>query len=214
MGTRVLAALAVGAVLVAAGFVSSIVSAPGTAAAQDDTGSTESDAPFPRILGFLGDVLDELVGDGTIDQSQADAIADAVHSKAEEAVEARRELHEQIRGFLEDGVITEEEAAQLPEDHPLLSDFFDEAWADGELTRHELGNMRHNTRRDWFHRGLRFGSLLDDGGIDQEEYDSLPDDHPLKQADVSEYLGDGLITPDELREILHDSWGAKSDASA
>ena len=44
--------------------------------------------------------------------------------------------------------------------------------------------------------------MLDDGGIDQEEYDSLGDDHPLKQVDVSEYLADdGLITIDELREI-------------
>jgi hypothetical protein len=43
--------------------------------------------------------------------------------------------------------------------------------------------------------------LLDDGGIDQEEYDSLPDNHPLKQIDVSEYLADGVISIDELREL-------------
>jgi hypothetical protein len=43
--------------------------------------------------------------------------------------------------------------------------------------------------------------LLDDGGIDQEEYDSLSDNHPLKQIDVSEYLADGVISIDELREL-------------
>ena len=35
----------------------------------------------------------------------------------------------------------------------------------------------------------------------QSEYDALGDDHPLKSIDVSDYLDDGLITIDELREI-------------
>jgi hypothetical protein len=50
--------------------------------------------------------------------------------------------------------------------------------------------------------------LLDDGGIDQEEYDSLNDEHPLKQHDLSEYLEDGLITPDEFRQIFSDLRGS------
>lgn len=213
MGKKVLAAFAAGAILVGAGLVSSVVSAPGTADAQEDTDSGEPSGPIPRIIGFLGDVLDELVGDGTIDESQADAIVDAVESKAAEVREERQRLHDQIRGFLEDDVITEEEASQLPDGHPLLSDTFDEAWEDGELTRDEIAELRPHPRRGWFHRGLRFGALLDDGGIDQEEYDSLSDDHPLKQIDVSEYLEDGLITPDELREVFMD-FEAESDASA
>lgn len=213
MGKKVLAAFAAGAILVGAGFVTTIVSSPGTAAAQEDTDS-EKEGPFPRILGFLGDVLDELVGDGTIDQSQADAIVEAVDSKAAEIREMHEELHAQIREFLEDDVITEEEASQLPDDHPLLSERFDEAWEDGELTREEIREASPYPRHDWFRRGLRFGSLLDDGGIDQTEYDSLGEDHPLKQVDVSEYLEDGLITPDELRQALRDFWEAKSDASA
>ena len=53
------------------------------------------------------------------------------------------------------------------------------------------------------HRGLR--SLLDDGGIDAEEYESLPDDHPLKRLDAEELLDDGVITLDELRELFRSS---------
>lgn len=214
MGKKVFTAFAAGVVLVGAGFVSSVISAPGTAAAQEDIDSGEPKGPIPRIVGFLGDVLDGLVGDGTIDQSQADAIVDAVENKASEIKDERQALREQIRGFLEDDVITQDEASQLPDDHVLLSDVFDEAWADGQLTRDEIAEVRPHPRRGWLGRGLRFGSLLDDGGIDQEEYDSLGDDHPLKQVDVSEYLEDGLITPDELREIHQALMGSRSDASA
>lgn len=214
MGKKVLTAVAAGAILVGAGFVSSVISAPGTAAAQDETGSDESTGPFPRVLGFLGDVLDDLVGDGTIDESQADAVLQAVEDRATEIREERQALREQIREFLEDDVITEDEASQLPDDHPLLSDTFDEAWEDGELTRDEIAEFRHHRGRERFRRGFRLGSLFDDGGIDQEEYDGLGDDHPLKQVDVSEYLEDGLITPDELREIHQELMDAKSDANA
>ncbi len=211
MKNKVLAAMAVGGLLVGAGLVTSIVSAPGTATAQEDTDSTTEDGPFPRILGFLGDVLDGLVDDGTIDQDQADAILEATSDKASELRDEHDAVRQQLRDFLEDGVITEDEAAQLPEDHPLLSDRYDEAWADGQITRDEL---RPFSRRHAFERGRELGALLDDGGIDQEEYDSLDDDSPLKQADVSEYLEDGLITPDELREIHQDLHGARADGDA
>lgn len=210
MGKKIWAAIIAGGLLVGAGFVTSIVSAPGTAAAQEETDEVGEDGPFPRIMGFLEEVLEGLVGDGTITQDQADAVAGAAEEKANEVREEKRAEREQLRELLEDDVITEEEAEGLPEDHPLRSDRYDEAWEDGELTREEL---RPFSRRHFFKRGFRLGSLLDDGGIDQDEYDSamesLDDDHPLKQLDVSEYFeGDGLITEDELREIheeLHDS---------
>ena len=58
--------------------------------------------------------------------------------------------------------------------------------------------------------GFGFGSILDDGGIDEDEYDDLverlPDDHPLATVDVTNYLADGLITPDELRELFRQQW--------
>ena len=62
----------------------------------------------------------------------------------------------------------------------------------------------------WF--GARLGALLDDGGIDQEEYDALPDDHPLKQLDVSEYLDDGIISIDEFRELKQSQSDSGDDA--
>ncbi|MGD2043349.1 MAG: hypothetical protein PVJ28_06825 [Acidimicrobiia bacterium] len=210
MGNKIWAAVIAGGLLVGAGFITSVVSSPGTAVAQEETDLAEEDGPFPRILGFLEEVLDDLVGDDVITQDQADAVAEAAQEKATSIRADREEQRELTRGLLEDGLITEEEASQLPEDHPLLSDRYEEAWEDGELTRDEL---RPFARHHFFKQGFRLGSLLDDGGIDQDEYDSvmesLGDDHPLTRLDVSEYFeDDGLITEDELREIhqeLHES---------
>jgi polyhydroxyalkanoate synthesis regulator phasin len=214
MGNKILAALVAGGLLVGAGLLTSVVSSPGTALAQEETDSSDDRSPVPRILGFLGEVLHDLVGEGTITQDQADAIVDATESKATEIKEEREALRDLIQGLLDDDVVTEVEAAQLPEDHWLVSDVFDDAWEDGELTVEEIRELRPHPRREAFKNGLRFGALLDDGGIDQEEYDSLADDHPLRQIDVSEYLEDGLITPDELREIHQELRGADSGDDA
>lgn len=203
MRNKIIASLVAGGLLVGAGFVTSVVSAPDTAVAQEQT--TEEDGGIlNRGLDFLGDVLDDLVGDGTIESAQADAILDAVEEQAAEMKAERESLREEIKGYLEDGVLTEAEAANLPEDHWLLSDVFDEAWADGELTTDEIREARPHPRRDAFKHGARFGALLDGGGIDQAEYDELPDEHPLKQVDVSEALEDGVITIEELRELKDD----------
>lgn len=203
MRNKVMAALVAGGLLVGAGFVTSIVSAPDTASAQEDATTADEDRGFfARGMDFLGEVLDELVGDDTITSDQADAILQAVETKATELKEQREALREEIQGYLEDGVLTSDEAANLPDDHWLLSDELDEAWEDGELTTEEIREARPHPRRDAFRHGARFGALLDDGGIDETEYSELPDDHPLKQIDVSEYFeDDGLITIDELREI-------------
>lgn len=203
MRNKIIAALVAGGLLVGAGFVTSIVSTPGTASAQEE-GAEEDRGIIHRGIEFLGGVLDELVGEGTIEPDQADAILDAVEEKATEIKEERVALREEIKGHLEDGVLTEDEASSLPEDHWLLSEVFDEAWSDGELTTEEIREARPHPRRDAFKRGARFGALLDDGGIDSSEYEALPDGHPLKEADVSEYLDDGVITIEELREIHQD----------
>jgi hypothetical protein len=201
MRNKIVAATVAGGLLVGAGLVTAVVSSPVTANAQVETDTTEDRGPIPRIIGFLGEVLNDLVGNDTITQDQADAIVAATEAKATELREEHEAERELFRGLLEDGVLTEDEATQLPDDHWVFSERFDQAWEDGELTTDELGEFLRHGRRDAFRRGLRFGSFLDDGGIDQEEYDSLDEDHPLKQVDVSEYLADGLITPDELRQI-------------
>lgn len=202
MRNKIIAALVAGGLLVGAGLLTSVVSTPDTAVAQEETADQERGV-IARGLAFLGDVLDELVGDGTIDSAQANVILEAVEQKAVEIKEEHQALREEIKAAIEDGVLTEAEAAVLPEDHWLLSDALDEAWADGELTIEELREARPHPRLRAFKHGARFGALLDDGGIDQSEYDELADNHPrLAEIDVSEYLGDdGVITPEELREI-------------
>jgi hypothetical protein len=181
MRTKIVAAFVAGGLLVGAGFLTSLISAPDTAQAQDttdddttpdETAPDESQAPEGRFLrpalGFLEEVLDDLIADGTLTDEQADAVVDAVEAKAQDLIE---EHGGEMRERLRDG------------------------------------------RGHWgpFENGLRFGALFDDGGIDQEEYDALDEDHPLKQLDVTEYLEDGTITPDELRMAMADLWESHQD---
>lgn len=200
MSKRIWGTSIVGALLIGAGLIATAVSSPRIASAQEDS---EERGPLSGAFGFLDEVLDDLVGEGTITQDQADAIISASEAKLSEQREERRAGRRLLEDLLDDGVITDDEASQLPDDHFLFDDRFDEAWEDGQLDSDDLRAWRREHRRpgSWFGRGFRFGSLLDDGGIDQEEYDSLPDDHPLKQADLNELLEDGLITPEELRDL-------------
>jgi polyhydroxyalkanoate synthesis regulator phasin len=175
MRTKIIAAFVAGGFLVGAGFLTSVISAPGTAQAQDDTQpdtpqaeNEKTEGRFLRpALGFLQDVLDDLIADGTLTDEQAAAVVDGVEAKAQELIEGHGDLRERLR----------------------------------------------EGREHWgpFKNGLRFGALLDDGGIDQDEYEGLDEDHPLKQIDLTEYLEDGTITPDELRQVVSDMWEALQD---
>lgn len=203
MRGKVLAATLAGGLVVGAGFAAAAVSPPGAAAAQEEGKETQDVKHSSGHGALLEEVLADLVSEGTITQEQADAITEALGTKADEIKAENQELRELISGFLEDGVITADELAQLPEGH-IFNDPdspYADAVADGELTREEISRVMSQPRRDLFKRGARFGALLDDGGIDKEEYDALSDDHPLKQIDASEYLVDGVITIDELRQI-------------
>lgn len=220
MRNRVTAALVAGGLLVGAGFITTIVSAPGTASAQEEaTPDSEQRGFFHRGFEFLSGVLDDMVGNGDLSQADADAVVAAVETAAEEAKAERKAIHEAVKEAFEDDVLTkaEAEAAGLPADHWLLTaDGLQDAWSDGELTKAEIREARPHPRRDSFRRGAHFGALLDDGGVDQTEFDGLPDDHPLKQVENIEsyFEGDGVITLDELREIREANRPTDSDTNA
>lgn len=140
---RIIASLAAAGVLVAGSFAAvALTSDPAVAQVAEDEATTEekADRPNPVV-----DVLDELVADGTLDQGQADAVLSALEAKREELKEERgdkpRRGHRRgfVRGLLQDGVITADEIADLPDDHPLkdpdgpLAD----ALSDGEITQEE-----------------------------------------------------------------------------
>jgi hypothetical protein len=95
---------------------------------------------------LLDDVLTDLVDNGTISQAQADSINDALDQAVADKqaeFEAQRQQMEQtwdqIHSFLEDGVITSDEIAQLPEDNPLSN--LEDILADGQITQEELDSV-------------------------------------------------------------------------
>ena len=123
-----------------------------------------------RAIRVLEDVLSGLVDDGTITQEQSDAIVSAVEDRAEELRAQFKEQREQLREFLEDGVISADELAQLPEDHPLRN--VDESLLeDGQLTRDELRELRVGRGRG--HHGFGPGHRLFGPGF--ERRDEAPD---------------------------------------
>ena len=88
----------------------------------------------------LGGVLADLVDDGTINQQQADAIEDALDQRVTDLRAEAERLREQMRAFLEDGALSADELAQLPEDHPLRN--LDQYLEDGQLSQEELQQLR------------------------------------------------------------------------
>ncbi len=96
---------------------------------------------------MLSDVLDDLVTKGTITATQKTAILDAVKAERTVRREARQEARkaareqakanrQQLKGFLADGVITQEEFDKLPADSRLrkVTGLMD----DGKITTDEL----------------------------------------------------------------------------
>lgn len=112
------------------------------AGVQDDSGTItvgNADLAHPG-RDLLADVLADLVSNNTITQAQSDAITQALADKVDAVkadMEARRTL---IEGFVEDGVITQDEIDQLPADDPLRV-AFDSIANDGQVTLDQLRGL-------------------------------------------------------------------------
>jgi hypothetical protein len=90
---------------------------------------------------LLDQVLADLVEAGTITQAQADAITDAMADELQSRRAAVQEEMELWQGFIEDGVITQDEVDQLPEDSPFREVFTSIA-EDGQVDLDQLRELR------------------------------------------------------------------------
>lgn len=96
---------------------------------------------------LLEEVLADLVAQNVITQAQSDAIVEALQTRVDERraemqaqAEEMRATWEQIQGFLEDDVITQDEINQLPADSPLRQ-AFDSIAQDGQITLEQLQQL-------------------------------------------------------------------------
>lgn len=128
---------AVAGVLIVAGAL--VASAQTDESATTTTAESSPGAAVGRHHAFLEEALDGLVADGTLTQAQADAVVAATEATATAHRAEREALRVQMESFWEDGVLTADEIAQLPEDHPLRDPDGPAAeyLADGQLTEAE-----------------------------------------------------------------------------
>ncbi len=112
-----------------------VVAAP-SATPAPSSGTTVRPEPKDTVL---SDVLGSLVTKGTITAAQEKAIKDAVTAERTARRDARKADRQQIRDFLADGVITQDEFNKLPADSPLraMTTLMD----DGKITTDELKSL-------------------------------------------------------------------------
>jgi hypothetical protein len=104
-------------------------------------------AAVPARAGDLvADVLADLVEQDVISQAQVDAITDALDARLEQdraemeaRFEAMRAVAEQVRTFMDDGAITADEVAQLPDGE--LKNALEGLLQDGDITPDRLREM-------------------------------------------------------------------------
>lgn len=160
--------------------------APVSAAGSLVTGSgPEGGLQDPLHLGGAGlfeEVLADLVSQGVITQEQSDAIVEAMTAKADEyraEMEAQREQlrqnWEQIQGFMEDGVITQDEVDQLPEDSRFRQ-MFNSIAEDGQLNVDELEGLGPGFGPGFGHgRGHHGPGMWDDDSSSDTDTDPSTD---------------------------------------
>jgi hypothetical protein len=102
---------------------------------------------------LLTDVLDRLVTKGTITAAQKTAILDAVGTERTARRTERQQARQQLKSFLADGQITQDELNQLPADSPLRK--LTSLMADGKITVAELRGIRRALLGGGMGGGLR-----------------------------------------------------------
>ncbi|MCZ7532221.1 MAG: YckD family protein [Acidimicrobiia bacterium] len=147
---KIIVSLAAAGVLVAGAFVaSSVTGSAAEAQTAEDNATEQVERPAPGSI--LEDVLSELVADGTITQDQADAVKEALEAKHEEMKENRPDgperrkhrrraiMRHRVMELLDDGVISADEIAELPDGHPFkdADGPFAELIEDGQITQAE-----------------------------------------------------------------------------
>ena len=112
---------------------------PAAESGSPDASSGTTTTPDKPEDTLLTDVLDDLVANGTITESQKSAILDGLSAERTARREAAKAQRQQLRDFLADGQITQEELDQLPENSPLrrLTGVMD----DGKITTDELRGL-------------------------------------------------------------------------
>lgn len=130
----------------AAGAVMATSGPAATAGANAVVPAAEAATPAPSAAAnpaikdtLLSDVLDRLVTKGTITAAQKTAILDALGAERAARRTERQQARQQLRSFLADGQITQDELNQLPADSPLRK--LTSLMADGKITVAELRDI-------------------------------------------------------------------------
>jgi hypothetical protein len=164
MRKTLIAMLAAAAVLVMGGALGATAQTGADASDENESAVIER----PLRVPMLERVLDEMVEDGVIDADHATAIAEWLANRRAELHAARDEWRDAWTAAWEDGVLTADEAADLPFADRLLADDgpFAEAWEDGQLTREEFDSARPRlpARRGLGHH--RLGGLFNGSPTD------------------------------------------------
>jgi len=135
-------------------------SAPAAPAADQATPAPAPAASTKPLVGpGLTEVLDGLVSKGTITSGQKTAIVDALTAHRAERVAEMQ----QIRGFLVDGQITQDEINQLPADSPLRT--LTTLMADGKITVAELQTLGRGWMRSIMGGGAGAGGMMGGQGM-------------------------------------------------
>ena len=145
---KIIASIAAAGILVVGAFAASTITSSEVSAQTDEAPAATDEVRRPNPGAILDQVLGDLVEDGTLEQSQADAVKNGLESKRDELKERfgdrkdrrahRQEMRESIEAWLEDGVITADELAELEVDLPIHEDGpLAEALKDGQITQAE-----------------------------------------------------------------------------